>query len=51
MIERDFFIAIERRQRSLAENHAAQFHEPASRRHAGHWLSVLMAGWWPSRSA
>lgn len=47
MIERDFLVAIERQQRSLAANSSVQ----KAQRHSAHWLSVLVADWWPGRNA
>jgi hypothetical protein len=51
MIERDFLVAIERQQRSWTANHAAHARVQKAQRHSTHWLSVLMAEWWPSRRA
>lgn len=51
MIERDFLVAIERQQRSLAAHHAIDARVRRAQRHSGHWLSVLIAEWWPLRSA
>jgi hypothetical protein len=51
MIERDFLVAIERQQQSLAVNRASHARVREAQRHSGHWLSVLVAGWWPARSA
>ncbi|MEZ4562700.1 MAG: hypothetical protein R2853_08180 [Thermomicrobiales bacterium] len=51
MIERDFLVAIERQQRSLAVNHASHSRVRYAQRHSIHWLSVLTAGWWPLRNA
>lgn len=51
MIERDFLVAIERQQQSLTANHASHARVRNAQRFSGHWLSVLTAGWWPTRSA
>lgn len=51
MIERDFLVAIERQQQSLAANGAGHARVRSAQRRSGHWLSVLFAGWWPTQTA